>query len=423
MTAAAFLQTARQKISAEPYSRLAKYTQKAIENPKCMFDVHCHIFDRKSLRLPYIGLRMSQSGIMDSLGFESTDDFSQRTENDWYDIIKKRKKDSRQDKERFAAKIEQITNSESTSQGLQVLGKGNIKEVFEHYYDDFSIKNLADLNHRPLVTGVLMMDLETGWSMKAEKSYAQQVVEMKNLIAQKPILPFLALDPRRADLSGEDNLYQLFLKAFAEGENSFFGVKCYPALGYFPNDERLDPIFRICEEKNIPVTTHCGGESVSTFLKVIDIQCSDKPQRRYTIPGETRALRASFLNDPLHWEPVLEKYPKLKVNFAHFGSKDFWLPQITSRINDIARLVSDDRYNVFTDYSFNVVETEMWDKLKETLDNNSRVAEKVMFGTDYWVVLPFGDLFSQQEAFMEKFQPYMEGLLVNNPRKFLFEVC
>ncbi len=76
-----------------------------------------------------------------------------------------------------------------------------------------------------------MMDLETGWGFKPAKEFYEQLTELKWLTKEEPILPFLAVDPRRAELEGKDNLYELFLNAFAEDGSSFFGVKCYPSLG------------------------------------------------------------------------------------------------------------------------------------------------------------------------------------------------
>lgn len=79
--------------------------------------------------------------------------------------------------------------------------------------------------------------------------------------------PFVFIDPRRVVEDGKSFFdYELvndkivlkpcFIKTYIEDRN-FSGFKIYPALGYYPFDEHLLPIWRYASENNIPITTHC----------------------------------------------------------------------------------------------------------------------------------------------------------------------
>jgi predicted TIM-barrel fold metal-dependent hydrolase len=186
-------------------------------------------------------------------------------------------------------------------------------------------------------------------------------------------------------------------------------------MGYFPADARLDPIFRICAEKNIPVLTHCGGESVSTFEREIEV-VNENGRHTFKIPGDTRVMRARYLNNPEAWKPVLAKYPNLKINLAHFGGANFWqnhhdTGHTDPRIKTIIEMICDPKLNVYTDFSFNVVDGDVFPALKKEMDAVAQLKDRVMFGTDYWVVLPSGDLLEMQKEFLSHFTPYHKPML------------
>ena len=443
MTAKEFLQQAREKIADKPYDRLSDSTLKAVKDDDCIFDVHCHIFDKKSVPVNYLVLRMLNSSVKDMAGArniggetvnpnrERRDMFDMEVE-EFYDLLEKRETEKEVDWEKFEELTEEFIKEKDLSserglrtmwngakRTLKILKKGDMFDVFQHYHDKISVHNLPEFHKLPFVTAALMMDMQTAWPKgKVRKDYSMQVEELRQIASTEPVLPFLAIDPRR------ENLYEMFLKAFEKGRPSFFGVKCYPALGYFPADLRLDPIFEICAEKNIPVTTHCGGESVSTTDSRI-LRCVESMEKEdFYIPGVERADRARYLNDPLNWKPVVIKYPKLRLNLAHFGSDYFWKNYQQNgkdeRIESIIDLISDDNFNVFTDFSFNIVESDFTGELLKLLTNNEKIRNKVMFGTDYWVVLPYADLLNKQKEFLEKFKTFQKELLSANTRRFLF---
>ncbi len=426
MTAPEFLKVAREKISSDPNSRLTPLAAAALADPSCVVDIHAHIFDKKSLTVWYVLLRMLKSKVLESLGLEITspDPLLEKGEHEIYASIAATTEDHELNWEKLETELEAVIEVADEveimgfdlREALAVLRKKDQREVLEHYLGKFSLMQIPEFWGRPFVTGVLMMDLETGWDIQPKKKLAEQVDEIKAISEVHPIIPFFPVDPRRPDV------YELFLKAFAEGDTQFFGVKCYPALGYLPSDARLDPIFEICAEKNIPVLTHCGGNIVSTYEKKIEVQ-NESGLFSFAIPGSSRVERATFLNNPANWDSVLEKHKNLKLNLAHFGGDNNWEEHARSgenaRVAKVIQMVEDPELQVYTDFSFNLVEKELFDTFLNLIDSNPKVAEKVMYGTDYWVVLPAGDLLGRQKEFLSKVEPHQPRMLNENILRYL----
>ena len=274
-----------------------------------------------------------------------------------------------------------------------------------------------------------MMDFKYGWKQpKIKKSFKSQIDELKKLVQKKPILPFLFCDPRRFDDSHSDeNLYKLFNYAFT-GDTPFFGVKLYPALGYRPSDYRLDPIFNICNDLRIPVLTHCGGESISTDGKEIIVYEGEK---EIILPERKREDMAYELNNPNHWIPVLEKYPNLVLNLAHFGSDDTWsaVGRVSTKIDPQQRKEAifdliNNYENVYADFSYTIANESATDNFITVITNNARIRKRSLFGSDFWVVNGAGNLDDNQATFLDavkKADPALVDVLCKeNPRRYLF---
>lgn len=129
-------------------------------------------------------------------------------------------------------------------------------------------------NQYPRGTGfiILPMDMEymAAGRLKQEFRYEDQMKELAELKDNKKytnrFFPFVFADPRRiaADpahlkYQTKDNLVQLescFIKEYIENKG-FSGFKIYPALGYYPFDEMLLPIWKYAADNEIPILTHC----------------------------------------------------------------------------------------------------------------------------------------------------------------------
>ncbi|HUR66000.1 MAG TPA: amidohydrolase family protein [Chitinophagaceae bacterium] len=132
---------------------------------------------------------------------------------------------------------------------------------------------------------VLPMDMEymNAGKLKKENRYRQQMADLVSIKNSHPgwIFPFVFVDPRRIGPVTKENNYQpgdkeyfnytihtdphgkktvllsdCFIKELIE-RHQFSGFKIYPALGYYPFDEKLLPLWKYAVDNNLPVLTHC----------------------------------------------------------------------------------------------------------------------------------------------------------------------
>lgn len=461
-----FIQKAQEALTDNPLDRLSVNTRALVENKKFIADVHCHIFDKDCINILYFLARL----VAEKLGFTSIlsnkrlskklqldkrdfpllqlelrdiysdDQFNANpkitdSEENWNKLqgeleklLAKIDDFERFNKKKFTPKDVTLRYSvNGLLQALKVIRKKSMEEVFKFYYDNYSLNTIKaelNLNDYAFITVALMMDLEIGWRTSIKKNVSQQITELNTLADNYPVLPFFSVDPRRATEVGTTNLYELFLQAFCNKNARFFGVKIYPSLGYLPSDERLHPIYQICEEKNIPVLTHCGGEVISTYDNPINvIRCQNGKCESTQISGKTREDRAKVLNEPIEWEYVLQKFPKLKLNFGHFGGSDAWAAlrdsNTSPRIDKIKDLMQ--HYEaVFADFSFNLIDDSLDATLLNTLNQNNKIDERTLFGTDFWVVLSSGDLNQRQKDFIFNLNNHRINLISKNIANYLF---
>lgn len=501
-----FIAKAKQQISNNPLDRVSEN----IRNIKdiAIYDPHCHIFDKQCLPAGYFVLRtltkpfinlvslndtltetldvanngfvgISVEDLYKNLSTGDTIEF-EKIENDIFNNIKTNeillKKDeieiqtletdilSDNNNSKFSLQIIKKKKElrKKTITGLQFILNEIFKfksneEIFNVYLNQFSIKNLFPFSEQnlPFITGILMMDVQPGWEFKRQKrSFEEQMDEILKLTSKStdtdnPIVPFFAVDPRRIKPENDTDLLDLFLKGFPMEGTSFFGVKIYPCLGYLPSDARLKPIFEICESKNIPIVSHCGGSLVSTFERKTsdklvltqNFDANDKVEIEFSNNNDM----GDFLNQPEHWLNVLKIFPKLKINIAHFGSPTTWneskpkeiiaiktnidkfkIFNIASRRNTIIALMKQFE-GVYSDFSYNITEKNTFDEFFEVLNVESIVKNRTMFGTDFWVVLSNTLLFKDklnesQKLFIKMFKNHEDSLFKTVPNKFWFEM-
>jgi predicted TIM-barrel fold metal-dependent hydrolase len=121
---------------------------------------------------------------------------------------------------------------------------------------------------------ILPMDMKYMDAGSLKEPYYEQLEKLATLkeenkesVALKHnIYPFVFIDPRRITEDpgffrykyegGKIILENCIIKKYIE-EKKFSGFKIYPALGYFPFDGRLLPLWKYAAENNIPVLTHC----------------------------------------------------------------------------------------------------------------------------------------------------------------------
>ncbi len=268
--------------------------------------------------------------------------------------------------------------------------------------------------------------------------YDKQITELKGLKLRygNNIFPFLAVDPRR------ENMSALITENVGKGK-TFHGIKIYAPNGYSPTDPHLfddkkafvnnKSLYSFCIENNIPIMAHCSSAGFSTFTMEPEI-CGDilrgdktehyeKPSKirfEYNITngGFIKAVteRAHTLNHPQIWRKVLEKYPGLKICFAHFGGKsEDWRVEIAELLRDFP--------NAYTDLSC-ITDKKMLAKIKtDYFDSNDPITGKIMYGSDFFLNMfnkitfkNYYNHFTQPDMFSEE---QMRKMSLEIPTRFL----
>lgn len=277
--------------------------------------------------------------------------------------------------------------------------------------------------------GVFMWHEDTGYEIQA-----RQILELRSKYKDR-IYPFLAVDPRRRNIK---NIVELFV---GEGK-PFHGVKLYTPNGYSVTDPVLfdkGGVYEYCQNNKIPITAHCSSAGFSTFVKKLEVkgivyineEIQEAPKNK-KIEFETDFIhdgskaveeRALVLNYPALWEVVLDKYPYLYLNLAHFGGfDDKWR-------NEIYRLLckSDNdgvlKYpNLYTDLSAMAFKEELINVKENYFDNSpANVKQKFMYGSDYYLVMIYSNSFEEYLGhFVKVFNNDFDLIAKVNPRNFLF---
>jgi len=187
--------------------------------------------------------------------------------------------------------------------------------------------------------------------------------------------------------------------------NVFAGIKLYPPLGFDPWPEEDDlemekvvTLYDLCVAKQIPITAHCSDGGFRTTAK----------SEEYTSPKK--------------WRHVLNAFPSLKLNLAHFG-KQKETPLLDSWRDMVIDLILE-HDNVYTDISCLAFNETFYDELNDLLSQNDRLSSRIMFGTDYMMNLLWEESYnSYLLRFIQtsKIEPEIKIKMCNvNPGRFIF---
>lgn len=442
-----FLEKAMQSISNDPRTRLSREVKNIIEENNYVFDAHCHVFDGDCINVKYLATRMIAGAVgrfkdkilklVTGKSFSSQKSFlsnEQMVEMIYEEQLIIPDKDVPSALDRMEKELDQMEVEAKSKKSIhdanlwefirryrtivRLLRSRNMEAVYTAFEQDYAIHQVLNYRNggdKKLLTVALGMDLNSGWEDTVPKTWEQQNADLAHLAKNQPILPYLPIDPRR------ENLYEEFLEAFDQSNPQFFGIKCYPALGYLPSDERLMPIFKICAEKNIPVMTHCGGEIVSTFENPIH---ANRLGERVVVNDSKRENRARRLNEPREWEHVLKECKNLRLCLGHFGGALAWEndPKTAHRIPEILDMM--DQYdNLYADFSFNLESLTAIQNFRKKLYKDDRdgrlMKERSLFGTDFWVILPISDLITDQHNFVVETESLLTDLLKTNVIRYM----
>ena len=241
-------------------------------------------------------------------------------------------------------------------------------------------------------------------------------------------------DQRRRDLSNSSGTFS------EEGEGlsySCTGIKVYPPLGFDPwpeagagwkkgeraearkkrgqEQEKVEYLYRFCADRDIPITAHCNDGG---FMS------GKVPLEKFTAPAQ--------------WRHVVERFPKLKLNLAHFGRQDRWCSQLkhyagleTSWQEEIVELLLDKDKHVYSDFSFIGASAAWYKELRKLLDkykhdpeSTARLRSRILFGSDFMINLLATESYKRYvEQFLGTGKLYEEeksAFCSTNPEGFLF---
>ncbi len=248
------------------------------------------------------------------------------------------------------------------------------------------VRSYYPLNTRFIV---LTMDMKYMRAGKVKDDLDSQLEELLKLYQEFPdtIIPFIAVDPRR------ENILEL-VKKYIE-EHNFKGIKIYPRLGFYPNDKRLEPIYKYAQEQKIPILSHCARGGV--FTKKITHNMLDHPWR-----GRVKKIKAKhfshYFTEPMNYKSILKDFPDLKICLAHFGGYDEWdaflenawdpeNPDLSKKswMSEIIDLMKE-HPNLYTDISYTAFHSSRYFPLMSVLLDDTEIKDRIMFGSDYYMI-------------------------------------
>ena len=290
-------------------------------------------------------------------------------------------------------------------------------------------------------------------------NFDKQLKHLKELKMKHPdmVYPFLSVDPHKKDI------LDIVKKEVGPGKN-FIGIKLYAPCGYSPTDpllygksdtytEKEDCLYNFCLKNDIPITAHNSDSGFATFNNSVKINgyiyqantnIIEKVDKVIQFKKQVDILkfkfdngwieeRAMILNHPKIWQQVLKKFPKLRLNLAHFGGsgqlKNFISPENTppfesySWSKTIFDMLSNPLYpNFYTDLScFDENDGFLLKDFKQKFfDKNPDVQDKILYGSDFYLNMIFSDSFNNYlNMFKKAFDGSFDKIAKINSRKFL----
>jgi predicted TIM-barrel fold metal-dependent hydrolase len=396
-------------------------------------DVHCHLFSEDVLTFGgkiLTGLGDVVTGLLDDGDYDNADtkiellnaflEISDKKPADGARVLlKSLGKDSvivplmydmfyltHDQKKDFAGQLQEIKQRFNEVQGSRTKAGRSVKKGISEVGDNL-LKNFVD-------------------DLFKEDSFAIQRRNMKQLKKRykERVYPFMSYDPRRAG-----NLE--LIKKEVGPDSDFHGVKLYTPLGFSPTHPAMmakDGLYDWCQKKGIPITAHCSCRGRPTMNSRLYVPHSswvyDEVKKEavqmqmdtmVNLAGADVSDKAEYFTHPSLWEKVLEKYPRLRLNLAHFGGdRSDWREYIF-------QMIDSGKYpNLYTDVSYQAEEETLAD-IRERYYASPRLRQKLMYGSDFTILLMSSDLHDFQQS-VQKYFPdnnKYRHFYEKNARRFL----
>ena len=263
----------------------------------------------------------------------------------------------------------------------------------------FSLYN--DAGRRLVLAAPALVDYNYWLNDQSPSPLEEQVKLMGQLSLKLPVPThgYVAFDPLRA-IRGAEGPAPLDIVKEAVTKHGFLGVKLYSPMGFKPSgnaDRALTfPAYAWQQEPDF-------GEKLDRALDSLYDWChaEDVPILAHTTESQSAGPDFAARADPQFWDAVLSKYPKLRVDLAHFGNfSQAFTPNGDPVANysktweyEIAGFIKRGRYpNLYADVSYfwwvldGSTEKEHMKaakKLFEKYFETDPKAERLLFGTDW----------------------------------------
>ncbi len=288
------------------------------------------------------------------------------------------------------------------------------------------LDNMRRFYPRDAVFVSLAMDMEYMGAGPVPRPYKEQLDELALLKRQlgDKILPFICVDPRRPSI---ENIVRFYVE-----EHGFAGIKLYPALGYYPYDRRLDGIYAYAQEHKLPVISH-GTKNGTVYYRGPRTELirlvQDEIHPDVPVDGKSKRELSNYFSHPMNYEPVLERFPELHLDIAHWGGTEEWqdylydppLDRSVSYLSNWFRIIKSlmRKYpHLYTDISYTLGHPDHAALLNVLLNDNT-LNDRILFGSDYFLVVGEASertfsLNIRSELGEEKFR----RIASDNPRRF-----
>jgi len=433
-----------------------------------LIDTHCHLFSKemiaeevlrisnnfKDINPEQLSKRFNNTDVMNILQF-----ISHGIDNDCYELYSHMKKSYGQD---FIAvplmldltytNVNPFLETDSENEEKLIKFSRSVNDRVMKAIKSFSGEKSNKLYN---LFEKIQFKLDNNKKNIFRDNYDIQIQDLSSLKEALPdrVYPFFSIDPRRESEFEHGILGEI--KKHVGRKKTFAGLKLYTSLGYSPTNPILydnskgQSVYGWCQRHRIPITVHCGNNGFAHALER-NVVHGDV---YYPNAGEVTPMehiskdlilkydhgilnfddmvkeRQVFLNHPKLWRKVLDKYPRLKINFAHMGGNvqvakytaglhtGYWTKQIIEIVSDYKNAYTDLSFLTPTDSpKFNV--DIFYNNLYSTLPN--RVKKKILWGSDFYMLdLAETDLSRYLEQFKLAFGKDFAKISYENPRRFL----
>jgi predicted TIM-barrel fold metal-dependent hydrolase len=214
------------------------------------------------------------------------------------------------------------------------------------------------------------------------------------------------------------------------------GIKMYTALGYKPLDAKLNfpwhEYYGLCEQNQIPIICH-GSRGGMTTHDICRYYEREYPANTYVDESFKSTWFSDNFMSPYAWESVLKKHPNLTLCLAHFGGDTFWDEKENSNCKryweDLHNLDPENWIagflhlmttykNFYVDLAYFLFKPSMAVYFKKALEYAPIIKERILFGTDWWLVTKEGKY--SENGYGKYVRNLCEGILAINDQE-LFE--